>query len=659
MGLTQQIVLLMFAVLVGVLTGTVGVNIHHARLYLNQQLGAHAQDTATAMAVSLSAHMDDRAGSDAAVAESLADAIAESGFYRLVRVENADGSIAAQREIPVRVEDVPAWFMRLVPLDTPVREAPLQAGWRQAGRVLVGSHPGYAYKRLWLDSHSALAWFLAMTLLAALMAALLIRYALKPLRSMEAQAASIGEGRFAVNQEMPRTPDLRHIARALNHLSGKVESMLSAKVEVIKKLEQEASRDAVTGLLNRAHFDSRLGLTLRGGQGGARSALFIVRLTGLFEYNARHGYDAGNELLASVAKSLSAVAERFDAGLVGRLGGAELGLFLPAVEEEHIYEIAPELLRGLQRPAAGGLGSPIQSAHLGVGVEQVPSGAGGGSLLARADMALRGAESRGAFAWSASIAHPVLPEAVMGSGAWRDVLRGALHARSLHLFSQAVVSCSDRIVMHREVSGSVEGPGRRLIPGEVYLPLAQRLRLAPPLDRLLIELSMACQDSDARPSLAFRLANATLHDMDIRAWVVKVLREQPDWADRVSLEFGESAAAAAPHLVSEWVERLRPYGVRFGLYGVGREARLLDVIKTLPLDYLKLDPMFSVELERLWPEHAYASSVVELAHDLDRMVIATGVDTVTRMERVIELGFDAMQGEIVAPAVPLPAPAVT
>jgi len=648
MGLSQQIIWLMSFLLIAVFGGTFSFSVHNARVYLNHQLGTHAQDTATAMAVSLSG----RGGEEAPLAASLVDAIADSGFYRLVRVEDDHGGVIAQREIHVRVEGVPDWFMRLVPLDTPVREAPVQAGWRQHGRVVVSSHPGYAYERLWLDAGSALMWFLGASALAAALAAMLIRYALRPLHGMVAQAADIGEGRFTLNQEVPRTPELRRIAFALNHLSAKVESLFSAKVEVIKRLEREVTLDDVTGVLNRLHFDSRVCLLLRRVQGAARSALFIVRLTGLAEYNAHYGYRAGNELLAATAKLLSNLAERFDGSLVGRLGGAELGLFLSAVKDEEIYEIAPEILRQMKRLSAAGCDASISNAHLGVGIEQAALDANGSSLLARADMALRSAESWGMFAWRASVSQPASAEIIMGSTAWRGLLRDTLHNRDLRLCAQPVLGCHDRLLLQQEISGCIAGPDGRLIPGDVYLPLAQRFKMASALDRLLIELALARPIGGVRGRHAFRLTYGALQDIEMRSWLGQVLRE-PEWAGRVALEFAEPAAAAAPDLILDWINRFRPLGIGFGLFGVGREARLLDVIKRLPLDYLKLDPMFSAELEHEWPESAYVVSVVELAHDLDRMVIATGVDTDLQMARVTELGFDGMQGNHVMLAVPI------
>ena len=224
MGLAQQLITLLSLLLMCVFGGSFLLGVNQAKTYLNQQLGVHAQDTATALAVALGPAV---AKGDSVAAASMVQAISDGGFFSSVRVETHDGQSLAERVTPLRMEGVPAWFVQWVALDMPVKEATVQDGWRVNGRVRVASNTGFAYQGLWRDTYTTFWWFAASWLALCLVAFGVVRQALKPLDKMQAQAVAISDGKFRVLQEIPYTRDLRHIAQALNTMSKKVERMFN------------------------------------------------------------------------------------------------------------------------------------------------------------------------------------------------------------------------------------------------------------------------------------------------------------------------------------------------------------------------------------------------------------------------------------------------
>src|SRR5690606_38103726 len=119
--------------------GTMAITVHDTRAYLNAQLRTIAQDTATPLGISLSPAL---AAGDMAVAESLVNAVFDSGYYRRVAITGIDGKAIMERAAPAQVDGVPDWFMRLLPLETPRGQALVMAGWQQAGTVEVSANPG-------------------------------------------------------------------------------------------------------------------------------------------------------------------------------------------------------------------------------------------------------------------------------------------------------------------------------------------------------------------------------------------------------------------------------------------------------------------------------------------------------------------------------------
>ena len=100
MGLAQQLVTILTILLFGVFGGSFALGVHQAKSYLDRQLGAHAQDTATALALSLRPYV---AKQDGVTAQSLVDAISDGGFFSVVRVEDNTGRVLAERTTPAAV----------------------------------------------------------------------------------------------------------------------------------------------------------------------------------------------------------------------------------------------------------------------------------------------------------------------------------------------------------------------------------------------------------------------------------------------------------------------------------------------------------------------------------------------------------------------------
>jgi hypothetical protein len=202
-----------------VLAGVEAIYLSNARLYLQQQLESHSQDTATSLSLWLATlpRFDDRA-----LIETAVNATFDRGYFERIRVVSVSGEILVNKQLPPAQDEVPRWFARLLPLQAPSSEALITAGWQQRGRVLVTSHPHFAYRQLWHTWLETLAW-LALAY-AATLAALRVFLAgiLRPLAQIERTAAAIGERNFSTIENIPRTRELAQVVTAINRLSGKV-----------------------------------------------------------------------------------------------------------------------------------------------------------------------------------------------------------------------------------------------------------------------------------------------------------------------------------------------------------------------------------------------------------------------------------------------------
>lgn len=131
------------------------VTVNATRDYLEQQLASHAQDTATALTRVLGEAV---AKDDRVLAETQIAAVFDRGYFQQIAVLSTGGARLVGRELPPRIEGVPAWFTGLFSLKTPTGEAFLTSGWRQLGKVVVVSQPTFAYRHLWQSTVGMFWW---------------------------------------------------------------------------------------------------------------------------------------------------------------------------------------------------------------------------------------------------------------------------------------------------------------------------------------------------------------------------------------------------------------------------------------------------------------------------------------------------------------------
>ena len=494
MSFSRVVFVLLTLLLALLLAASFALNVVHARQYLSRQLAVHAQDSATAMGLSLAPMLQ---RSDRVAMDSLVKAVGDGGYFRRIRVLDTQGSVLAERVSNLDVADVPPWFVRWLPLETPTRSALIMDGWRETGRVEISSHPGYAYQQLWSDARDLLIWFSVVGGIALAILLLLARSALKPLATMERQALAIGAGHFSLHVPLPWARELRQVAAAMNQMASKVDNMLTDKIKTIERLEIASHRDTLTGLYTRDFLSDRIDLLMGGSDECESAALLLIRLPDLAEVNTQWGYDEGNVLLQQFAALLHDRERRLQGAIAARSGGAEFMLLVRETSPEEALALANTLLVQL-RALASPRGACLGAAHIGIGFRD-SSMTDPSNLFAQADMALRSAESHGRF-WAFVYPPDTLSHAsTFGASRWRSIIERALAQRELVLFEQAVFHAVSAEPLYYELLARIRDQDGRLIGAAAFMPMAHRLGLSSTIDRAVVELALAQAHSDKVP----------------------------------------------------------------------------------------------------------------------------------------------------------------
>ena len=294
-----------------VLAGVEAIYLSNARLYLQQQLESHSQDSATSLSLWLATV---KPFEDRALIETVVNTAFERGYYQSIRVVSTSGETLAEKELPPAQGEVPVWFTRLFPLHPPSAEALISAGWRQLGRVLVTSHPNFAYLQLWHTGVQTLALLLLVYALTLIALRVFLATLLRPLSAIERAATAIGERDFSAITLKPKARELARVVAAMNSLSAKIRFVIESESARAQTLQREAYRDPVTGLLNRRGLEHDLAGLLHAERDVFSGVFVLLELERFKEYNLHRGYQRADELLALVAQAITGASPRPDRG---------------------------------------------------------------------------------------------------------------------------------------------------------------------------------------------------------------------------------------------------------------------------------------------------------------------------------------------------------
>jgi hypothetical protein len=282
MTLYRQLLIFTLVLFFLLFTGTWFAKLESTRSFLIDQLESHAQDTATSLGLSISQYSLEH--EDSAI-ETMVNAVFDRGYYRVVRYTDAQQNIIYDRVLDVTIENVPQWFIRLIPLETPEATANVMAGWIQAGTVYVKSHPGYAYKTLWEDAVRITLWFLGCGIFVLVVGGFSLKLLLKPLVKVEAQADALCKKRYEIQDKVPWTKELRRVVEAMNRMTGKVKEMFEEQVTIAEGLKKHAYHDSLTALGNRRFFESQITARLDRGESTTQGIILLLQIKDLHGLN--------------------------------------------------------------------------------------------------------------------------------------------------------------------------------------------------------------------------------------------------------------------------------------------------------------------------------------------------------------------------------------
>ena len=640
MSLFKQLLIAICLFLVVAFTGSFMVSLESSRTQYVNQLRSHAQDAATALALSLTPNID-----DLAMVELLVSSIFDSGYYASIRVVDlkTDQTIVERTGTPA-VNNVPDWFVKMIGLEPAGGDALVSRGWEQAARVEVVSHPMFAVAKLWQSALGSLGWLLICGAVSAVLGALLLRRQLKPLDYMVQQSHAIARREFLSLPQLPRTPELRRVVQAMNQMVEKLKALFQEQAERSEKLRVESYQDNLTGLANRRYFEMQLNARVSNPEQASSGYLLLLRVKDLAGLNQRLGGQRTDDLLKAVGQQLSRECAKYPEtqNLVTRIRGGEFAVLAPGLVREEALQLAQNLESALASLHATGATDVASVAS--IGLAPFAHGDSPQAVISLADQALAQAEGQGEQSW-ACLDHSAVASVGDDHHAWHTLLDQALTQRRFQLYFQPVVASQDAtLVLHYKVLSRLVDDQGQTIPAGRFLPWLERFGWTARLDRLMLETVLG-QMVGHEESLALNLSSATLADPQALNKVFEILRQHSNLGPRLTLEIGEEQLPEQA-VLEQLTRRLRELGFSLSLQRFGGRFSMIGNLARLGLAYLKIDGSYIRAIDQESDKRLFIEAIQRAAHSIDLPLIAERVETEGELSVIREMGLYGVQGQL-------------
>ena len=458
-----------------------------------------------------------------------------------------------------------------------------------------------------------------------------------------ALALYANEKNFFHEEELKLLTELAgHIAFAIDHI-GKQE-----------QLDYLAYYDVLTGLANRRLFLERVAQHMRiAASVGITMGLFLIDLERFKNVNESLGWSAGDALLRQVAEWLK---RRFgDASLLARLGSDHFAVVLQEVGQgDDLGLLIEQTLEAFLNHPFQLTDSIFRVAVKGGAALFPKDGADAETVLRHAEAALKRAKTSGDkyLMYTAR-----MTEASAGKLSLENQLRQALDNSEFVLHYQPKVNLATGAIVGAEALIRWNDPRTGLVPPGRFIPVLEETGLIHEVGRWA--LRQAIDDylrwraaSLKVVRLSVNVSPLQLRHRDFISEVRRAIDIGAHAADGLELEITESLIMADVNHSIASLQEIRAMGVRIAIDDFGTGFSSLSYLARLPVDTLKIDRSFVVDMTSAPERLALVSTIIHLAHALKLEVVAEGVETDEQSRLLRLLDCDTMQGFLFSKPVP-------
>jgi len=443
-----------------------------------------------------------------------------------------------------------------------------------------------------------------------------------------------------------RAAPVRDASGQIVRIAGSLADITS-HYEARERLREMAERDGLTGLANRNYFIDRVELAVarRNHDPAPPYAVVYLDLDGFKSINDALGHATGDRLLECIAARLESVVP--DPATIARLGGDEFAILVPDEDPDALLKLCDRIVERCASPHTLGQHEIVCTSSIGVVI--------GSAQYTTADEVIRDADVAMYNAKAAGKCQARFFDQAMHTSAIRRLtlenrLREARFDRDFDLKMQPIVSLESGKPAGFEMLIRWVGPGLENVGPDMFIPIAEETGLIVRLGEWILEESIRVLKSfDAQLGHTETVLHVNvsrkqvMHDSFV-PFLESILAQDPALRGRLILEITETAVMDRHENLIPRMQELRQIGFPLAMDDFGTGHSSLSCLHQFPLDELKIDRSFILNIEHNREFTAIYQAIVSLADNLGLKVVAEGMETEGQLAQLQAMGCAFAQG---------------
>jgi diguanylate cyclase (GGDEF)-like protein len=450
---------------------------------------------------------------------------------------------------------------------------------------------------------------------------------------------------------------LRHLAQAAaSALEGR--RAIQQLRETSGEMHYHATHDALTGLVNRSEFEVRLRRVLQKvGEDRSEHALLYLDIDQFKLINDSCGHAIGDQLLQEVGKLFAATIRARDT--LARLGGDEFAIILEHCPTEQAQRVAQQICEAMSNFR---FSHDDRSFRVAASIGLVPVDdrwTTTAAIMQAADASCYAAKEAGRNRVHLWLDTDTAIRVRAGEMQWAMRIEHALDQNQFVLHAQRIEELGKKSQgIRAEALLRMTQDEGDLVPPGAFLPAAERFHLASRIDRWVLQHALAwlqaLPDVRAIRTLSINLSGQSIGDRAFHRHAIESFREAgPRTCAQVCVEITETAAVTNMADAAVFIKQIRALGVQVALDDFGAGASSFGYLKTLPVDYLKIDGQFVRDLVDDPMDEAAVRCFAEVARIIGVKTVAEFVDRPEVLAKLCAMGIDYGQGFLLHRPAPL------
>ncbi len=415
------------------------------------------------------------------------------------------------------------------------------------------------------------------------------------------------------------------------------------KQREMQRLTYLATRDELTGHLNRNALRTELQLAISRAKEESRHCAFLVAsIDRLAMINDGYGFDAGEEVIVGVGERIAKSLRASD--IIGRTAGNKFGVILRNCRENEITVVAARLKRAVRGHAIDTRSGKV-SATTSVGAVWLPlAAATSQEAMLRAEQALERARINGRDGFAVYAVSPQRDTTRLRQMSIADDVIEALKENRIRLAYQPIIDAKNRKPVHYECLVRMLRPDGQEISAGHFVPAAEQMGIVHLVDRFALETAVVQLARHDGLSLGVNVSGTAALDP---AWLqsfIEHVRDNRDVADRLVVELTETASLHQFEENARFVSQLREMGVKVAIDDFGAGYTSFRNLQMMHVDVVKIDGSYIKDLSTHPQNQVFVRTLTELAKNLGMRVVAEWVGSEEDATLLENFGVDYFQG---------------